>query len=75
VDQNLDLLDATIVAYRGEYSAVVSCNGELYITENKRKKFKKVGSTYEIQNNIGEEAFDFYIRNFCDTHDFLSFIL
>jgi hypothetical protein len=34
VNQNLDLLDPTIVAYRGEYSAVASGNGELYIPDN-----------------------------------------
>jgi hypothetical protein len=40
-----------------------------------RVNLEKVGNAYEIQDNIIEEAFDFYIGNFCDTHGFLSFAL
>ncbi len=34
VDQSLNLQDPTIVAYRGEYSALASDNGELYVPDN-----------------------------------------
>lgn len=34
VDQNLNLQDPAIVAYRGEYSAIASDNGELYVSDN-----------------------------------------